>query len=211
MATTNDEDERLRAVALRNAQSILLARRRSEEDLRRQSEWLRVTLASIGDAVISTDADGRVTFMNGVAEALTGWPAAEALGRPLQDVFHIINEHTREPADNPALRALREGAIVALANHTVLISRDGSERPIDDSAAPILDAESNERLVTEDLDDVLTRLEPIAKSLHCADELAAVSDICQGGASYQRQRRVAEEHDGDLRAVVDALVAELDI
>lgn len=78
-------------------------------------------------------------------------------------------------------------------------------------AVIILDAESNERLVTEDLDDVLTRLEPIAKSLHCVDELAAVSDIYRGGASYQRQRRVAEEHDGDLRAVVDALVAELDI
>jgi glutamate---cysteine ligase / carboxylate-amine ligase len=75
----------------------------------------------------------------------------------------------------------------------------------------ILDADSNERLVTEDLDDVLTRLEPVAKSLDCVDELAAVADIPQLGASYQRQRRVAEEHDGDLRAVVDALVAELEI
>jgi carboxylate-amine ligase len=75
----------------------------------------------------------------------------------------------------------------------------------------ILDADSNERLVTEDLDDLLTRLEPVAKSLDCADELAAVADIPRLGASYQRQRRVAEEHDGDLRAVVDALVAELDV
>src|ERR1700755_2166376 len=75
----------------------------------------------------------------------------------------------------------------------------------------ILDADSNERLVTEDLDDVLTRLEPVAKSLDCADELAAVADIPKRGASYQRQRRVAEEHDGDLRAVVDALVGELEI
>nr|WP_156671381.1 MULTISPECIES: glutamate--cysteine ligase [unclassified Mycobacterium] len=75
----------------------------------------------------------------------------------------------------------------------------------------ILDAESNERLVTEDLDDVLTRLEPVAKSLHCVDELAAVADIPRRGASYQRQRRVAEEHDGDLRAVVDVLVGELDV
>ncbi len=75
----------------------------------------------------------------------------------------------------------------------------------------ILDAESNERLVTDDLDDVLTRLEPVARSLSCADELAAVAEIPRVGASYQRQRRVAEEHDGDLRAVVDALIAELDI
>ena len=75
----------------------------------------------------------------------------------------------------------------------------------------ILDADSNERLVTEDLEDVLTRLEPVAKSLHCVDELAAVADIWRTGASYQRQRRVAEEQDGDLRAVVDALVSELEI
>ncbi|ORB14475.1 glutamate--cysteine ligase [Mycobacterium noviomagense] len=75
----------------------------------------------------------------------------------------------------------------------------------------ILDANSNERLVTDDLVDVLNRLEPVAKSLHCADELAAVADIPRVGASYQRQRRVAEEHDGDLRAVVDALIGELDI
>lgn len=73
----------------------------------------------------------------------------------------------------------------------------------------ILDADSNERLVTDDLADVLTRLEPVAKSLNCADELAAVSDIYRDGASYQRQLRVMQQHDGDLRAVVDALVAEL--
>ncbi len=89
--------------------------------------------------MISTDAEGRVTFMNGVAEALTGWPQAEALGRPLPDVFHIVNERTRQPVENPALRALREGTIVGLANHTVLIARDGTERPIDDSAAPMRD------------------------------------------------------------------------
>lgn len=75
----------------------------------------------------------------------------------------------------------------------------------------ILDADSNERLVTEDLDDLLTRLAPVAESLHCADELAAVAEIPRRGASYQRQRRVADEHDGDLRAVVDALVGELDV
>src|SRR5947207_2468829 len=103
MAANDDEGERLRSAALRNAQSSLLASRRGEEELRRQSEWLRVTLASIGDAVISTDAAGRVTFLNGVAEALTGWPQAEALGRPLPEVFHIVNEHTRRPAEDPTM------------------------------------------------------------------------------------------------------------
>ncbi len=142
MASHNDDrDEGLRAAALHNTRAILPApaQARDEESLRKQSEWLRITLASIGDAVISTDADGRVTFLNGVAEGLTGWPQAEAIGRRLQDIFPIVNERTRQPVENPALRALREGAIVGLANHTVLIARDGTELPIDDSAAPMRD------------------------------------------------------------------------
>ena len=139
MASDNDEEARLRAVALQNAQSILVARRRAEEALRQQSEWLRITLASIGDAVITTDADGRVTFMNAVAQALTGWSQADALGQLLTDVFRIVHEDTREPVDNPAIRALQTGTIIRLANHTVLLARTGEEHPIDDSAAPIRD------------------------------------------------------------------------
>jgi PAS domain S-box-containing protein len=137
MEEVEEEDKLLRTVALQNAQSILLARQRAEEALRKQSEWLRITMSSIGDAVISTDAEGLVTSLNGVAEALTGWTQAAAVGRPLPEVFHIVNEHTRLPVENPALRALREGMVVGLANHTILIARDGTERPIDDSAAPI--------------------------------------------------------------------------
>ncbi len=116
---------------------LLAERQKAAEALLLERERLRITLASIGDAVISTDAEGRVAFMNGVAEALTGWPQAEALGRPLSETFNIVNQRTRQQTENPALRALREGAIVGLANHTVLIARDGVERPIDDSAAPI--------------------------------------------------------------------------
>ncbi len=115
-------------------------RRGAEDRLRERSELLRVTLASIGDAVIATDPAGVVTFVNPAAEALTGWPAAEAAGRPLEEVFRIVNEHTRQPPENPALRALRDGVVVGLANHTALITRDGRERLIDDSAAPIRDA-----------------------------------------------------------------------
>jgi PAS domain S-box-containing protein len=139
MPARDEEDDLLHSVALQNASSILRARQRAEEALQKQSEWLRITLASIGDAVISTDADGRVTFMNGVAEFLTGWTQEEAMGQPLPDVFRIINELTRQPAENPALRALQEGTVVGLANHTVLIARDGTERPVDDSAAPMRD------------------------------------------------------------------------
>jgi PAS domain S-box-containing protein len=138
-----NEEDLLRSAALKNANSILLARQRAEEALYKQSEWLRITLASIGDAVISTDAAGRVTFLNGVAEALTGWSQAEALECPLPNVFHIINEQTRQPAENPALCALREGIIVRLANHTLLVAKDGVERAIDDSAAPIRDRQGN--------------------------------------------------------------------
>src|SRR5262245_11808008 len=115
------------------------SRLEAERELAAERERMRITLASIGDAVISTDAQARVTYMNGVAEALTGWTQAEAAGRPLPEVFVIVDELSRRPAENPALRALREGRIVGLANHTALIARDGTERPIDDSAAPMLD------------------------------------------------------------------------
>jgi PAS domain S-box-containing protein len=112
---------------------------RAAAALYEQRELLRITLASIGDAIITTDTGGRVTYLNAVAETLTGWGSAQAAGQPLPDVFRIVNEETRQEVDNPALRALREGVTVGLANHTVLIARDGSERPIDDSAAPIRD------------------------------------------------------------------------
>lgn len=112
-------------------------RQRAERLAMEHAERLRTTLASIGDAVIATDTDGRVTNMNAIAEALTGWRLGDAMGQPLELVFHIVNETTRQAAVNPAIRALREGIVVGLANHTLLIAKDGTERPIDDSAAPI--------------------------------------------------------------------------
>ncbi|QDU30721.1 Autoinducer 2 sensor kinase/phosphatase LuxQ [Anatilimnocola aggregata] len=108
-------------------------------ELAAERELLHTTLASIGDAVIATDINSKVTFLNSVAEQLTAWTNEEARGVQLETVFNIVNESTRQPVDNPALRALREGVIVGLANHTVLIAKDGTERPIDDSAAPIRD------------------------------------------------------------------------
>lgn len=100
---------------------------------------LRVTLSSIGDAVISTDTEGRVVFMNPVAERLTGWTQNEATGQPLETVFHIVNEETRQTVDNPVQKVLAEGVVAGLANHTLLIAKDGTECSIDDSAAPIHD------------------------------------------------------------------------
>ena len=104
-----------------------------------REQFLLTALASIGDGVIATNVQGRVTFLNAVAEALTGWSLAEAAGQPLEDVFRIVSEARRETAENPALRALREGSIVGLANHSVLIAKKGTEHPIDDSAAPVRD------------------------------------------------------------------------
>ena len=116
---------------------ILDARKDLEQTLATETELLATTLASIGDAVIVTDMEGRITSLNPEAERLTGWKNSDAAAKPLSDVFRIINERTRQPADDPVRKALRDGITVGLANHTVLISKDGREIPIDDSAAPI--------------------------------------------------------------------------
>ena len=102
-----------------------------------ETELLRVTLSSIGDGVIATDRHGKVTFLNPVAQSLTGWTQTQAVGHDLEEVFRIVNEDSRAKVENPALRALKEGLTVGLANHTLLLAKDGTERPIDDSAAPI--------------------------------------------------------------------------
>jgi PAS domain S-box-containing protein len=115
-------------------------RKRAEEDLRRQREWLRVTLSSIGDAVIASDTEGRITFLNPVAVALTGWQLEETLGQPIRNVFRIINEKTRMSGEDLVARVLDEKRVVGLANDTALVAKDGREVPIEDSAAPILDS-----------------------------------------------------------------------
>ncbi|MFH0822355.1 MAG: PAS domain-containing protein, partial [Pseudomonadota bacterium] len=111
-----------------------------KETARREAEErYRITLMSIGEGVITTDANGRVTLMNSPAQALTGYSLEESHGKPLEDVFHIIEEATRGPVENPVRRVIREGLVVGLANHTLLVAKDGTERPISDTGAPILD------------------------------------------------------------------------
>jgi PAS domain S-box-containing protein len=132
--------DRRRQYAVRD---LLHERRRAAETLREERERYRVTLTSIGDAVIATDARGQITFLNQVAEQLTGWNIDSAQGRPLEEVFRIVNEATREPAPSPALRVLEEGAVAGMSNGAILIARDGTERPLDDSAAPIRSPEGN--------------------------------------------------------------------
>ncbi len=115
---------------------------RSEREQRQAQEQFRTTLYSIGDAVITTDTGGLMKQMNPVAELLTGWLEAEAKGKPLDEVFHIVNEDSREELESPVQGVLREGQVVGLANHNLLISKDGVERPIADSGAPIRDETS---------------------------------------------------------------------
>lgn len=116
-------------------------RRRAELEVTAQREQFRVTLSSIGDGVIATDIKGAVTFMNPVASSHTGWDIQEAKGRPITEIFHIVNAGTRALVPNPVARVLAEGIIVGLANHTILVRKDGSEIHIDDSGAPIRDAD----------------------------------------------------------------------
>jgi PAS domain S-box-containing protein len=123
--------------ARRAAEAGTREAQQAQREERRQREQLHVTLSSIGDAVIVTDARGLVTFLNPVAQTLTGWGLQEAVGQPLENVFHIINEATRQPVESPVAKVLREGHTVGLANHTVLIARDGKGLSIDDSGAPI--------------------------------------------------------------------------
>ena len=123
--------------------SMRLSRERANrivEEERHQRRQLDITLRSIGDAVIVTDPEGRVTLLNSVAQKLTGWAQEEATCQPLELVFRIVEEETRRAVESPVIRALRDGAIADLANHTLLISRDGTERPIEDSTAPIRDS-----------------------------------------------------------------------
>jgi PAS domain S-box-containing protein len=157
--------ERLSAIQYLDGQNVgrvwtfrdVTAQKRAESELRQQREWFQVTLASIGDSVITTDTQGRVTFLNPIAERMTGWTTAEALGLPLDSVFRIVNEYSLKGGENPIGRVLRNGATIGLANHTSLIARNGTEISIEDSAAPIRDLNGNVCGAVMVFHDVTTR------------------------------------------------------
>ncbi len=143
-----ESQQRLDAAVHRETQQLLESQEQANRQLQRVNAALQVseaklavTLHSIGDAVIATDAEGRVTLLNPLAEQLTGWTLAEAAGHPVEDIFQIINQETRLPSTVPIKATLAHGMIQGLANHTVLIARDGRERAIADSCAPIRDGD----------------------------------------------------------------------
>ena len=152
-----------------------IARQSAALDVQQQKDLLAVTLGSIGDAVMVADPQSRVTYMNAVAEALTGWTLDEAKGKPCGDVFHIINEETRQPVQSPVQMVLHQGVIVGLANHTILVRKDGREIPIDDSGAPIRDADGTVRGVVLIFRDFSERKEAERKLLAAKQEVEASS------------------------------------
>lgn len=124
-------------VANERLQAELIERKRAEQRIAAEQAWFRITLASIGDAVITTDPKGLITSLNSVAEVLTGWQNEQAVGKPMTQVFSIINEVTGKKIEDPVGEVMRSGLVVGLADRTALIARDGTVIPVEDSAAPI--------------------------------------------------------------------------
>src|SRR5262245_59098736 len=113
----------------------ILRLRKAEQKVREREAWLKTVMSSIGDAVITTDLEGRVTLINPVAKEMVGWTEAEAEGRPLTEVFRLVNEQTRRPGESPVVRVLQEGSTTELASYALLVARNGRETPVDGSAA----------------------------------------------------------------------------
>ncbi|SFH94499.1 PAS domain-containing protein [Planctomicrobium piriforme] len=178
-------------------QKNIRAREQFAAQIHQERERLRVTLTSIGDGVISTDTEGCVTWLNPIAEELTAWSTADARGKHLTEIFNIINETTRQPAENPVFRTLRDGVIVGLANHTVLIARDGVERAIADSSAPIRDThqqiigtvlvfrdvsvDRKEELAREEQAQLTALRANVGTALASGDSMSEVLQTCCGG------------------------------
>ena len=159
--------------------------KRAEIALQESEQRWSTTLSSIGDAVIATDTSGKTMFMNSVAEELTGWTLSESLRKPVKEVFNIVNEQTRLEVESPIAKVLREGLVVGLANHTVLIRKDGSKIPIDDSGAPIKDKDGKTTgvvLIFRDISERKKAEESLAKK---QDELQTIIDSSQGLIFYK--------------------------
>ena len=157
-------------------------RKKTEEMLATERERLAVTLRSIGDGVIATDAEGEVVLINEVAESLTGWAEEEAVGKSLSEIFHIINEDTREQCENPVEKALQTDGIIGLANRTILVSRDGIERLIADSGSPIRDRDGSIIGVVLVFRDV-TQRRRIEQGIMKAQKLESIA-VLAGGIAH---------------------------
>ncbi len=179
----------------RHRYQLFLELQRSEAQTTEARDWLQVTLGSIGDAVIATDSSGQITFLNRVAESLTGWTSQQAVGMPLQRVFVIHNEETGTEVENPVTKALREDRIVGLANHTRLTARDGRQIPIDDSAAPIRDAKGKIIGVVLVFRDVTERAAAELAEKQAAVVVARHAELLERTNAELRQFAYGASHD----------------
>jgi two-component system, cell cycle sensor histidine kinase and response regulator CckA len=161
--------------------AAIRARKRAQEALQQNEEYVRTTLDSIGDAVIATDTDGAVVRMNPVAETLTGWSIAEAVGRPVDDVFQVVDARSRGRASNPVAKVLATGNLVGIVNHTLLISRHGAEYQIADSAAPIRGATGRTLGVVLVFRDV-TAEHALQQQLQHSQKMEAIGELAGGVA-----------------------------
>ncbi|NOY78836.1 MAG: PAS domain S-box protein [Calditrichaeota bacterium] len=189
--------------ALKSAIEQALFKRKIEENVRGNREWLTTTLKSIGDAVIATDVNASVIFMNGTAETLTGWFETEAIGKPIFEIFNIVNEITGQPAPNPITRVLKEGIVEGLANHTTLIRRDGARFPIDDSGAPIRDDKGNILGAVLVFHDISQRREAEKRIHHLNRVLRSIRDINQLIVRAEDEKTVLEQACSILTRVRD--------
>ena len=170
-----------------------LARQKIAKEIGANREWLATTLRSIGDAVIATDVNASVIFMNAMAENLTGWLEAESIGRPIFEIFNIVNEETGQPAKNPIERVLNEGVVEGLANHTVLIRRDGRRFPIDDSGAPIRDSNGTTKGAVFVFHDISQRREAEKNIQHLNRVLRSVRNINQLIVREKDEKQLLEQ------------------
>jgi PAS domain S-box-containing protein len=184
---------------LRTIIEVALYKHAADRKLRESERRFVATLSSIGDAVIATDDSARVTFMNAVAETLTGWPQAEAKGRTLSEVFRIVNEDTRQPVEDPAAKVLRLGTTVGLANHTVLLARDGRELPIDDSGSPIISDDNRITGTVLVFRDITERMHIEAELRKAQEDLARMARLTTIG---ELTASIAHEVSQPLMAIV---------
>lgn len=180
---------------MRRRRQLIRELQKSEGQTREARDWLQTTIGSIGDGVIATDAMGRVTFMNAVAESLTGWTQNLAAGLLLDQIFVISNEETGAKVENPVSKALREGRVVGLANHTVLTAKDGGCTPIDDSAAPIRDSRGNTIGVVLVFRNVAARRDVERREREAAEALAKHAELLEQTNAELQQFGFAATHD----------------
>ena len=189
----------------------VLQRKRAEIALLESERRWATTLASIGDAVIATDIAGRLIYMNDVAEDLTGWTLGGALMKPVTEVFNIINEQTRQRVEEPVTKVLQKGMIVGLANHTILVRKDGTEVPIDDSGAPIRDKNGNIMGVVLVFRDITGRKRAEEELRYHADLVENVSDAI---ISTDRELKIRSWNKGAERVYgwqADEVIGRVDL